>query len=404
MDRVTYRTKEYMRDNFIRFLIDGKIEATVDEIETRKKCLGLEWLQGPFVVALAAPNYAGAKNNEKDIILCSYEEYVKKEVNRTKLDSYCITNSYNQVVILLALRGNECKKEELNKIFADIYKKLIKKFDYEVFIGVGSVANNYQEIATSASDAREMLAYKYQYADSGVVNIMNMVQFQFNTSGGNRIAFDRVIGCFQDGNLGKMEQRLNELVEFVRRKPNVSNTSIRRTLVELTVHILHVASNANVDVEVVLKNVDPYRWIMKQNHTEVITEWIMKMSSELLLLMQNRKENEERVVIQDAKQFIDENLSNIDLSLQQVSDAIGLSSTYCSQLFKSEVGLGINSYITQNRINRAQVLLRETQLMSSDIARQVGFVSASYFGQVFRKVVGMTPQEYRRSVAKIEKN
>ena len=401
MDKVTYRTKEYMRDNFIRFLIDGKVEVTADEVEIRKKNLNLEWLQGPFVVALAAPNYAGVKNNVKDTTLCLYEGYIRKELNKTKLASYCITNSYNQVVMLLALRGDECKTEEINTVFADIYKKLTKKFDYEVFIGVGSVANNYQEIATSASDAREMLAYKYQYADSGVVNIMNMVQFQFNTSGGNRIAFERVIGCFQDGNLGKMERRLDELVQSVRHKPNVSNTSIRRTLIELTVHILHVASNANVDVEIVLKNVDPYRWIMNQNHTEVITEWIMKMSSELLLLMQNRKENEEKVVIQEAKLFIEEKLSNIDLGLQQVSDAIGLSSTYCSQLFKNEVGMGINAYITQNRISRAQVLLRETQLMSSDIAKQVGFVSVSYFGQVFRKVVGMTPQEYRRSIEKL---
>ena len=127
MDRVTYRTKEYMRDNFIRFLIDGKVEVTADEVETRKKTLGLEWLQGPFVVALAAPNYVGARNNEKDNVLCSYEEYVKKELDKTKLDSYCITNSYNQVVILLALRGDECRTDELNKVFTDIYKKLIKK-------------------------------------------------------------------------------------------------------------------------------------------------------------------------------------------------------------------------------------------------------------------------------------
>ena len=400
MDRVTYRTQGYMRDNFIRFLLDGKMELTSDEIEARKRKLDFEWLTGPFVVARIAPNYAGVKHIDKDFVLYEYEEYVRNELNKTTIDFYCITNSYNQVVVLFSLHEQECKKENLNTIFTDLHKKLIKKFEYEVFIGVGSVANNYQEISTSASDAREMLAYKYQYADSGVINIMNMVQFQHNISGGNRIAFERVIGCFQDGNLGKMERRLNELVESVRHKPNVSNTSIRRTLVELTVHILHVASNANVDVEEVLENVDPYRWIMKQNHTEVITEWIMKMSSELLILMRNRKENEEKVVIQEAKQFIEKNLSNIDLGLQQVSDAIGLSSTYCSQLFKNEVGMGINAYITQNRIDRAQILLRETQLKSSDIAKQVGFVSASYFGQVFRKVAGMTPQEYRRSVIK----
>lgn len=403
MDRVTYRTKECMQENFIRFLLDGKIEVTIEEVEIRKKSLGMQWLQGPFVVALVAPNYIGIKSSEKDITLCLYEKFVRQELHKIKYDSYCITNSYNQVVILLAMNKAKCETEELNTIFANLYQKLTKKYEYEVFIGVGSLAKNYQEIAVSTSDAREMLAYKYQYADAGVINIMNMVQFQYNTGNGNRIAFERVIGCFQDGNMGKMERRLDELVESVRHKPNVSNTSIRRTLVELTVHILHVASNANVDVDIVLKNVDPYRWIMNQNHTEIITEWIMKISSELISLIQNRKKNEEKVVIQQAKQFMEENLSNMELGLQQVSDAIGLSSTYCSQLFKKEVGMGINAYITHRRIKQAEKLLAETKLTSSDISRQLGYTSAGYFGQVFKKIVGITPQEFRRNLRMNEK-
>ncbi len=398
VDRVTYRSKEYMQDNFIRFLLDGKIDMTRDEILARKKKLDLDWLDGPFVVALISPNYAGVKHQEKDDVLFEYEDFVRKELNKLEIESYCMTNSYNQIAVLLAFGTVKCEREYLNNLFSNIYKKITKKYEFEVFIGIGSVANSFQEIAVSSSDAREMLAYKYQYADEGIINIQNLVHFQFNTSVGNRIAFDRVIGCFQDGNLGKMECRLNELVEGVRNKPNVSNSSIRRTLVELMVHLLHVASNANIDVDIVLKNVDPYRWIMSQNHTEVITEWIMRISSELLLLMKKRKDNEEKQVIQEAKQFIEANLSHADIGLQQVSAAIGLSSTYCSQLFKQEVGMGVNAYITYNRILKAQTLLRETQLTSVEISKQLGYTSSGYFGQVFKKIVGITPQEYRRNM------
>ena len=139
---------------------------------------------------------------------------------------------------------------------------------------------------------------------------------------------------------------------------------------------------------------------MRQNHTEIITEWIMKLSSQLLDEMRDRRADEEKEVIQQAKRFIDDNLASVDLGLQQVSEAIGLSSTYCSQLFKKEVGMGITTYITHHRLARAQVLLTETTLTAAEISKQIGFMSAGYFGQVFRKATGVTPQEYRRAAIK----
>jgi len=193
-----------------------------------------------------------------------------------------------------------------------------------------------------------------------------------------------------------MEERLHELVESVRHRPNVSNTSIRRSLVEVTVHLLHAASSSGVDVDSVLGTTDPYRWIMQQNDTPVITEWIMSTSTKMLELIRSKQESDEKDVIRQARQYIEENLQREELNLQQISDAVGLSPTYCSQLFKKEVGMGIAAYITRNRILQAQTLLRSTELTAAEISKQVGFMSPGYFGQVFRKITGTTPQEYRR--------
>lgn len=400
MDNTIGAPLGYRADHFIRFLLDGKREVTVDEIETRKDTLGLHWLVGPFIVAMIAPVYSSVPHAEKDTVFDAYEAFVRRELADVGIRYVTLMNSYNNIVVLMALDGREMQTDEINAVFIHLHERLVAEFGLEVFIGIGSIAAGYSEIAVSAADAQEMLSFKYQYADSGVVNIATMVQFQHNVSRSNSIAFDRVLGCFMDGDLGKMERRLGELVESIRHRPNVSNTSIRRSLVEVTVQILHAASNADVDVEQVLGTTDPYRWIMRQNHTEIITEWIMKLSSQLLDEMRDRRANEETQVIRQAKRFIDDNLASVDLGLQQVSHAVGLSSTYCSQLFKKEVGMGITTYITQHRLARAQVLLAETALTAAEISKQVGFMSAGYFGQVFRKATGVTPQEYRRTAIK----
>lgn len=390
---------EYSTDQFIRFLVDGKRETTAAEIELRKKALGLERLRGPFVVVQVATDYAAVPFEERDAVLLSCEQYVDRALRDLPAARFVYTNSYNNIVVLLAFAGKPMTAEELSTCFIRLREQIVVRFGMNGFIGIGNVVDTYQDIALSAATAGEMLGFKFQYADSGVVNAATIVQFQYNMSLGNGIEMDRVTGAFRDGNLGKMETRLNELAETVRRRPNVSGTSIRRSMVEVTVHILHIASNAGIDVDRALGDVDPYRWIMRQNHTEVIIEWILRLSGRLLTLMQERRESGQKDVIRHAIRFIEENLSSVDLGLSQVSRAVGLSDTYCSQLFKKEVGTGISTYISHKRIARAKVLLRDTRLTAAEISRQVGFMSAGYFGQVFRKVTGLTPQQYRRSAA-----
>ena len=382
--------------HFIRFLIDGKREITTAEIEARKQALGLERLQGPFVVAQVATDYSAVPHEQKDAALQEYERFVARSLADLPAASFVFTNSYNNVVVLLAFGGTPMDTEALNARFVLLHRQMTARFGMLGFIGIGNLVDTYRDIALSASTASEMLGFKFQYADEGVVNAATIVKFQYTMSLGNGIEFERVTGAFRDGNLGKMETRLNELAETIRRRPNVSGTSIRRSMVEVTVHLLHIASNAGVDVEQALDGVDPYRWILRQNHTEVIIEWILRLSGRLLTMMQRQRERGQRSIIDDALRYIEDNLSDVMLGLPGVSKCMGLSDTYCSQLFKKEVGVGISSYITQKRVERAKRLLRDTPLTAAEISRQVGFMSAGYFGQVFRKTTGLTPQQYRR--------
>ena len=73
-----------------------------------------------------------------------------------------------------------------------------------------------------------------------------------------------------------------------------------------------------------------------------------------------------------------------------------MSESHFMSLFKRVTGLSFVTYLNHFRIERAQALLAKTEESMAFISQQVGFCDQSYFGIVFRKVVGTTPAIYRR--------
>ncbi len=73
-----------------------------------------------------------------------------------------------------------------------------------------------------------------------------------------------------------------------------------------------------------------------------------------------------------------------------------MSESHFMSLFKKVTGISFVAYCNHFRIERAQALLARTDESMANIGQQVGFCDQSYFGTVFRRIVGMTPATYRR--------
>lgn len=73
----------------------------------------------------------------------------------------------------------------------------------------------------------------------------------------------------------------------------------------------------------------------------------------------------------------------------------GMSESHFMSFFKRATGQSFMAYLNHCRIERAQALLALTDKSVSDISQEMGFCDQSYFGTVFRKLVGMTPAGYR---------
>lgn len=84
------------------------------------------------------------------------------------------------------------------------------------------------------------------------------------------------------------------------------------------------------------------------------------------------------------------------LSLDDLAKETHINKFYLAHAFKEEYGMSPINYMISRRIEESRYLLRETNMSMSQIARVLGFSSASYFSQSFRRAEGMSPVEYRK--------
>jgi AraC-like DNA-binding protein len=83
----------------------------------------------------------------------------------------------------------------------------------------------------------------------------------------------------------------------------------------------------------------------------------------------------------------------------EVADAArvcAMSASHFMRFFKQTMGQPFRAYLSAFRIAKAQLMLSDGEASIADISQQVGFCSQSYFGEIFRALVGMTPRAYRQ--------
>lgn len=95
------------------------------------------------------------------------------------------------------------------------------------------------------------------------------------------------------------------------------------------------------------------------------------------------------------------NHTNEPISVEDVAEQIGRSSSYLMRRFKEEVGMQVGAYVTKCKLEEACELLAYSDRSLSEISAYLGYSSQSYFQNVFKKQYGITPRQYRNEQRKI---
>lgn len=107
--------------------------------------------------------------------------------------------------------------------------------------------------------------------------------------------------------------------------------------------------------------------------------------------------------VQIGKQYIEQHYGE-PVSLAQIAEAAQVTPNHFCKMFHKHVGTSPVEYLRLVRLEKAAHLLKHTRMSISQIAVETGFDNLSYFGKVFRKLVGITPSEYREGKSDLAGN
>lgn len=98
-------------------------------------------------------------------------------------------------------------------------------------------------------------------------------------------------------------------------------------------------------------------------------------------------------LINRINRYIDENLQE-RITLDRLCKEFHYGRTKISTAYKKLTGVGINTYLMQQRLKRGQELLEEGKYTVTEIAERTGFASTQYFSRKFSEIVGYAPTKY----------
>ena len=95
-----------------------------------------------------------------------------------------------------------------------------------------------------------------------------------------------------------------------------------------------------------------------------------------------------------AIEYIDDNLRG-ELTLAAIAEAVALSPGHFAHAFRQATGVAPHRYVLERRVERAKMLLRQSDMPITEIAERVGCSSHSHFSVLFHRITGLTPRQFR---------
>lgn len=124
---------------------------------------------------------------------------------------------------------------------------------------------------------------------------------------------------------------------------------------------------------------------------------IEQAMQEAINLLYQVKSNIYRKEVLRITEILQENVEN-KITLDRLAQEVNMNVNYLCRVFKQDTGRSIVQYMNELKINKAIELLKLPDTRIKEVASQVGIDDPFYFNRVFKKVVGLSPSDFRKKL------
>ena len=293
-------------------------------------------------------------------------------------------------MIIVAI-DDDNSQTALTDVMRDVCKTAKRVLGVGITVGIGRSSQTLSDISASYKTAIDAVGYKKIVGTENVVYIHDVEPVSTGVLRFEEKEEEELVSAIKFGG----EERIAEVVTGLADKLDEVKVHSRQYQAYM-LRILTCIMDLMQQYEISLAGLENYmETVTRIKDGESLQEWLLGICNNINLGMQQKRETTSKQIVKEAKEYILENYTNAELSLEVICRHLHLSPAYFSSLFKKETGQTYINYLTDIRLNKAVELLGTTDEKTYMIAEKVGYLEQNYFSYVFKKKFGISPTKYR---------
>ena len=396
--------RSMMRETFLRNLVLGACGSR-REIEDKLMYfeLDLQYESSILVCVMRVNDYLKSTQQmseiDKQLLLFSIQNITQELLSNNNAGLVVVLND-NEFVLLLG--GRLQRTQALEDLLGEIAETMQSFLNIALSIGVGNCAYHLGELKYAYDNAVRAISQRFYREDAAILSVEDILlrkeREKIEYSSKFSQVYDAQESFLSHVKGGEEAPSLRELhglfallsqghvleIEYVKGLCIELAGVLSRMLLELE----EAGRDSFIKVQAEMKSVFEAETIADLE--SILCAMARRYCKTYQALYATRYGNLAKTIMD----MIDTRYME-DLTLTAIADAVYMTQNYICLIFKRETGMTINAYLTKIRLEKACRLMDETKLKVWQIAEQVGYENAHYFSTVFKKALGMQPQQYR---------
>lgn len=260
--------------------------------------------------------------------------------------------------------------------------------------GIGNIYPNITDIRISLGDAKTSLIFN-QYAANSPTLVTDMSNLPSPEYG----YLIRKIWWIYDQTETQKEAQLQKETKKVLSeiRYSIEDLEHKKILFGFFLNLIFKKYNSlNLKLEMSSEQIFPP--ILPITDEEELFDYTQNRLTQMLHIISQFYHAPNYKYIQSALEYISNHFTDSSLSLEKVSDYVGINSTYLSRIFKNTLNQNFLYYVNNCRINHAKKLLINSDLSIQEIGTVVGYSNMTTFFRVFNKYTDTTPKMFRQKL------
>lgn len=285
-------------------------------------------------------------------------------------------------------------EEYSSQYFKQIYDFFCDNFDVELYITIGNIFDNFEQMNTHYVQLLNTLEYRIMLEEHGVLKISELNHI-------NSSSYKAFMKYTQQIKVAVVQKKL-DLALALTKHLFLELTALNIPFIKCQYHIYSLISSLLIEFDTIMNDLDKEQLELHlklllacDEKTSLQTEF-ETMIGFFLGVCTYEKNITDSGLIARIKSYVNENYTNCNMNISSIAQAMDLNPKYMSKLFKEENTEGLLSYINTIRIEHALKLLKNSNDSVDEIAAMVGFSNSRSFRRNFQKVTGATPKDFKK--------